>query len=536
MRRLIWIIVAAAVIVGGWWGWQAIAQQRAAEAEAEAQQVETAEAFIGNLAANASASGNLQPQQRAQLALGTAGVVADVAVEVGDIVQEGAVLVRLETAALERAILNAQQTLIIQQSNLASLQLGSSAAQLEAAQAAVANAQAQLDNLLAGGADQVTAAETSLRIAQANVSGAAARLAQAQAGGSEGQRLQAQNALASAESAYLRAQEMHRSTFNCTYDPATEAYDCEGGSAAEEAMRVQVQQAYASFLTAQEQLEAIAPGGNSGGIGVAQASLAQANASLSAAQARYELALAGPTAAQIAAAEAALLQAEAQLARTAQGVTAEQIQIAEAAVAQAETAVALAEYNLSRATLAAPFGGVVTAVFVTKGELAGGVAVEMVNLESLEVVLDVDEVDIGLLSLGQPATIVIESFPDDELSGEIVAIAPKNKLGVAGGLISYEVNLSMGEHGLPLRPNMTASATLITAEQRNVLLIPNRALIINREEGTYTVQLQTDGQIVEQAVTIGLRDGRYTQITSGLVEGDVVIISAVNAPRITFGP
>lgn len=535
MRRLIWILIAVVVVAGGWWGWQAITAQQAA-AEAEAQQVETAVAFIGNLSANASASGNLQPQQRAQLALGTAGVVAEVAVEVGDVVAAGEVLVRLETAALERAVLNAQQTLIIQQSNVASLQIGPSAAQIEAAQAAVASAQAQLDNLLEGGIDQINAAEAGLRIAQANVSGAAARLAQAQAGGSEAQRLQAQNALADAETAYERAQEMHRSTFNCTYDAATGDYDCEGGSAAEEAMRVQVQQAYANFLVAQEQFSNIAPGGNRSGVGVAQASLAQANAALSAAQARYELALAGPTAAQVAAAEANVRQAEAQLARVWQGASAEQIQMAEAAVAQAEAAVAMAEYNLGRATLTAPFSGVVTAVFVTKGELAGGIAVEMVNLDSLEVVLDVDEADIGLLFLGQVATIVVESFPDSTLDGAIVAIAPKNKAGVAGGLISYEVNLSLGAHELPLRPNMTASANLVTAEQRDVLLIPNRALIINREEGTYAVQLLVNGQASEQPVTIGLRDGRHTQITSGLNVGDTVLIGAVNAPRVTFGP
>ena len=535
MRRVIWIVIAAAVVAGGWWGWQAITTQQAA-AEAETQQMETAVAFIGNLSANASASGNLQPQQRAQLALGTTGVVADVAVEVGDVVQAGDLLVQLETAALQRAVLNAQQTLIIQESNLASLQNGPSAAQIEAAQAAVASAQAQLNNLLEGGLDQRTSAEAGVRIAQANVAAAAARLSQAQAGGSEAQRLQAQNARNDAQQAYERAQEMHRSTFNCTYDAATGAYDCQGGSAAEEAMRVQVQQAYANFLAAQEQLDRILPGGNTSSVGAAQAGLAQANAALSAAQARYELALAGPTAAQIAAAEANVRQAEAQLARLLKSVSEEQIQIAQAAVAQAQTAVALAEYNLSKATLTAPFAGVVTAVFVTKGELAGGIAVEMVNLASLEVVLDVDEVDIGLLALGQPATIVVDSFPETTLNGEIVAIAPKNKQGATGGLIVYVVNVSLGTHELPLRPNMSASASFVIGEQRDALLIPNRALIINREEGTYAVQLLVNGQGVEQPVTIGLRDGRHTQITSGLNAGDTVIIGAVNAPRIRFGP
>lgn len=535
-KRSFWIWTAVLVVViGGGLVWRNQSQQSAAVAQEEAQ-VETAEAFIGNLSASASASGNIQPQQTAQLALGTTGVVLEVAVEVGDQVSAGQLLVQLDTAALERAVQNAEQALIIQQNNLTSLTDGATAAQIASAEAAVTNAQAQLDNLLAGGADQVAAAEASLRTAEANVSAAAARLAQAQAGGSAGQQLQAQNALEAAQTAYTQAEEQHRATFDCTYNSATAQFDCVGGSEAEQAARIGAQQAYANLLAAQDQLELVSQGGNTSGIAAAQAGLAQASANRDAAQARYDLAAAGPTAAQIAAAQANVAQAQAQRDKVLAGPTAEQIAIAEAAVAQAQLGLDLARYNLTQATLTAPFDGVVTAVYVTKGELASGLAVELVNLNSLEVVLAMDEIDIGTISLGQQATIVVESFPDVELQGEVVAIAPKNTVGAAGGLISYAVNLTMGDHDLLLRPNMTASANLVTAERNDVLLVPNRALIINRETNSYRVQVQQGETFVSQTVTVGLRDGRYTQITSGLNEGDVVLIGDVNAPRIQFGP
>jgi HlyD family secretion protein len=103
--------------------------------------------------------------------------------------------------------------------------------------------------------------------------------------------------------------------------------------------------------------------------------------------------------------------------------------------------------------LVAPFAGTVTAVHVAVGEYATGLAVELVDTDSLRVVLDVDEVDIGTIRVGQPTIISLETWPQYDLPGEVVSIAPKAKS--VGGIVAYEVQLSFDPRELPVLTGMT---------------------------------------------------------------------------------
>ena len=131
---------------------------------------ETVRAFVGELSAEANASGTVLPQREAGLSLSAPGRVEELSVEVGDEVVAGQVLVRLESGALQRAVRNAEQGLAIQEANLSELQRGATAEDVAAAQASVVSAQAQLDDLLAGPTDMELAdAEAALASAQAQL-------------------------------------------------------------------------------------------------------------------------------------------------------------------------------------------------------------------------------------------------------------------------------------------------------------------------------------------------------------------------------
>ena len=85
---------------------------------------------------------------------------------------------------------------------------------------------------------------------------------------------------------------------------------------------------------------------------------------------------------------------------------------------------------------------------------------------------------------------------------------------------------------------MTANADLLTSEQEDVLLAPNAAINADRGTGTYTVNLVTiddnGEQVVQEVeVAIGLRDGKFSQITDGLVEGDQLLVGD-NLPVFNF--
>jgi multidrug efflux pump subunit AcrA (membrane-fusion protein) len=89
----------------------------------------------------------------------------------------------------------------------------------------------------------------------------------------------------------------------------------------------------------------------------------------------------------------------------------------------------------------------------------------------------------------------------------------------------------LGDADLPVLVGMTANADLITARREEVLLVPNAAITANRQAGTYTVdRVHTDGTVAPVEVTVGLKDGDYTQILDGLANGDRVLLGQLSAP------
>ena len=540
-------------------------QQQQARRDAEALSDQFFTAFVGNLASEASASGQLRPKQEATLALDGSGIVDEVSVGIGDTVQDGQVLVRLQVDDLERALESAKQDLAIQEANLAELRKEARTEDVAAAREAVANAQAQLDDLLAGPSKE------ELARADAAVESALAQLADLEAGPSAEELTQARTRLTSAQTslqaARARTEALDDQLFvaqndidnaQLAKDRARDGYeqlvwrDWKAGVSwgPYSPQGTAVKKAAASYEAAVANLNLTRLQVNDGNLRQAQYQVAQAQAALAAitepktvqvaaaqaqlarAQASLERLVEDKTV-QIASAHAQLKQAEANLAQLLDGASNEQLAIAEAQVGQARISLEEAQANLDNATLTAPFAGLVTDMYVAEGELANGPAVELVNMNSLQVVLDVDEIDVGHIALGQAALITLEPWPDRELSGQVVSIAPKAK-GI-GEIVAFEVHLELDAAGLPVLTGMTANAELTAANRTNVLLVPNRAIIADRQENKYFVNRVDGEELVKTEVTIGLRDSRYTEITGGLEAGDQVSTQETEEPGLDFG-
>lgn len=551
-RKWLWagaalILVIAAVLLGN-----QFLRGDATDAAAQAQTGETVTIVRGDLAASATASGSVTAQRQASLALVASGRVQTVYVEEGDAVEAGDPLVQLESAALQRAVARAQQNVAIQQANLEQLQKGPDAAELAAAHAAVNSAQTQLDDLLDGpSAEEIAAAEANVRAAQANVARASRQLGETRTPADDSAILQAQINLQDAEEAVLEAERSHLRLLDCEQLDNGE-WSCEPGDipfvSEEEEMdlieqaELQVVQARENRNAAQAELARLQEGADQNVVGASQANVSQAAAQRDAAQANLDLLLAGPSEADIAAARSSLADAQANLARLEEGPGALELARAETQLRQAEIALERAQNDLERATLRAPFAGVVTALSVSEGEIASGAAIELLDPTSLEVALDVDEIDMGDLALGQPAQVTLQPWPDEILESEVASIAPAaNSLVLNSAIASFRVRLALPQTDLPIREGMTADASLQTARREDVLLAPNRAITVDRETGQYYVTLVEAGPEGEETtrrveVTIGLRDDRYTEITSGLTEGDQVRIGPVVQPVDLFQP
>lgn len=482
---------------------------------APVQTGEVVTAFTGDLSASATASGQVQASREATLSFPTPGIVAAVHVRVGDVVQEGEVLAELDTTARAISVATAEQTVLVRQAQLDQLLAGSNAADIAAAQAGVASAQANLDTLLAGPRpEEITAAEADLRAAQAAVAATAAQLNSTQDSVSDAELEAARAQLVAAEYQLAQAQEINDRI-------AVQQTD------------IPLQNARNALEVAQANFDSLQAGPDINSVRIAQADVSSASAQSARAQNALDSLLAGPTEAEITAAQLQLAQAQANLDALLNSTTDPQVRIAQAELQQAQLQLADAQEQLEKGRITAPFAGVVTAVYINEGELASGRALDVVDTNSYEVILNIDEADIGIITIGQPATILLEAWPNDTITSQVRSIAPSGTNGTTG-LVSYQARLTL-ETELPVRVGMTANATLVTAERTNVLLVPNRAITANRQTGQYFVTRKTGETTSEQVeITIGLRDETATQVLSGLQAGDELIIGNTDAAG--FGP
>ncbi len=480
---------------------------RSASAQVE-NSGEIVEVFLGDLSAGATATGQLLPSEEAVLSVDAPGKVEAVFVRTGDSVQAGEALVQLDTAVLEVAVSQAELSLDLAEIRLADLQTPAKSVDIASAEAAVANAQARLDDLLDGpSAEEIAIANANLRVSEANLASSYADLGSAQDSISDAQIQAAQAALLNAEIQLDFAVEQNED------NPTEETHQA----------RLNAEQAYAN---AKAQLDALLAGPDTD---AASSTVSSRSARLDASQIDFQNTLDGASEGDIASAEASLAQAEATLANLLEEPTIEALNSAQSEVEQARLSLEDAQSALESATVTAPFNGMITAVYTNQGEIAAGVVVEIVNIDSLEVVLEVDEIDIRDYQVGQPATVTLETWPDVQIDSEISFISPRSERN-NNALVTYDVYLQLQDTELPTLIGMTANANLITAEREDVMLIPNAAITPDRQAGTYSVQLQLDDDSVQEVnVTIGLRDGEFTEITSGLAVGDKILIEAIQA-------
>lgn len=169
-RSVIIILILAAIIGGGLYGYRLYAQE-----EPETPEFETMVVERGTILSTVSASGTIEPEARVLLTFKGSGRVAEVLVQEGQAVRAGQVLARLETDELELALARAEAGLAISRARLAQLEAGPDPSELAAAEAALASAQAAYRELLQ------SPSEDELKVARGNVERARLALEQAQA-------------------------------------------------------------------------------------------------------------------------------------------------------------------------------------------------------------------------------------------------------------------------------------------------------------------------------------------------------------------
>lgn len=181
---------------------------------------------------------------------------------------------------------------------------------------------------------------------------------------------------------------------------------------------------------------------------------------------------------------------------------------------------------LSQQTILAPFAGMVTAIDITEGEFstAGASIIRLETVDQLKIVTEVTESDAVKLALNMPATVTLDALPPTQSWEAAVSyIAPS--ADIVEGVPVYEIELTFNMADKTLRPGLTANVVVHTDSRQGVFAIPRRAVSTQGSQQFVTV-IEKDGSETEREVATGLigSDGAI-EITSGLQQGEVVLIS-----------
>ena len=185
-----------------------------------------------------------------------------------------------------------------------------------------------------------------------------------------------------------------------------------------------------------------------------------------------------------------------------------------------------AKAQLSYATITAPIGGTIASVTTQQGEtVAAGLNaptfITIIDLNKLEVNAYIDETDVGKIGVGQEALFTVDTFADKDFKGKVTAIYPRAVL--QENVVNYITLISIENSEGKLKPDMTANVTITLQKKKGVLAVPGAA--VTREGGRKYVMLQAkDGKTTRREVKTGWKEGTYLEITSGLKEGDVVVV------------
>lgn len=203
---------------------------------------------------------------------------------------------------------------------------------------------------------------------------------------------------------------------------------------------------------------------------------------------------------------------------------------ADIVAAQARVDAAQATINLAR--IVAPFDATVTEVDPLPGDqvAAGATAFRLDDLSSLLVDVEVSEVDINSVKIGQPVTLTFDAILGKEYHGEVVEVAQAGT--VTNGVVSFQVTVEIADADENVKPGMTAAVNVVVQELKDQVLVPNRA--VRLVDNQRVVYLLINGQPVKKELRLGASDGNMSVVAVGDIKaGDVVIL---NPPTNQFGP
>ncbi len=233
-------------------------------------------------------------------------------------------------------------------------------------------------------------------------------------------------------------------------------------------------------------------------------------------------------------------------------------------VDQARAGVQEARDQLSKTTIVAPMAGRITRLAVEEGEVAvpgtfsreTGLLLTVSDLSVIQVKVNVDETDVVRIHLADSVEVSIDAFPDTTFTGRVTKISDSAILTAASSAVNandravdYEVEITLDHPPTDIRPDLSATARVVTDTRKHALSIPIIALTVrentpvsteNRRvdtattgrkketEGVFVVQ---NGRAVFRPVKVGIAGDEYFEVLDGLHAGETIVAGPYQAIR-----
>ncbi len=221
-------------------------------------------------------------------------------------------------------------------------------------------------------------------------------------------------------------------------------------------------------------------------------------------------------------------------------------------IKQAEASLQSTMDNLSKTVYNSPIEGIITSLRVEEGEIAlvgtmnnpGTVLMTIADLSVMEVEVEVDETDVIGVRIEQSAEVKVDAFPNQTIEGKVTEIGSSalQKMTASEESKDFKVVITLENPPEELKPGLSASADIIVADKKDVLVVPISALVLREkedeeknkkkndepEEGVYIVE---DSRAKFYPVQKGIMGEMMIEIASGLKEGQDVVVGPYSALR-----
>lgn len=533
------------LVAGGWWGYSWLHKPSPPPRLVEVSR--------GDVEIVVAESGVLEPLRKVEVKSKIAGRILSLNVEAGDVVREEQLIAQIDPVEVEASLrqqeaqLRAALARLEQAKLLSGYQTYDTSAQVEQARNAVRTAEIRYQQALREAQTQPEITQSTLGQAESSYQSAVDNLNLLVKVTHPQLRTDAQSAVDEARAQRDDAQRQLERQKQLLAKGFVSQREVDLSQTQLTAAEARLQQAEQRLQTLAEQMRLQRAEAESR-VKQAKAALAQARAQAK----RDELRQREVEAARAALEDARLRLKLAEANRVQMSVRQKEVQQAQAAVEQLRSALKEARTRLADTNIRAPMSGVVTQRYIESGELVtSGVAtfssgmplVQIADLSRMRIKLQVNEVDVSKVRVGQKVEIRLDALPDEVFEGIVRKVAPASSVvaqqGAPGGaVIKFPVEVEIAQPDPRMKPGMSAKCRIIVERRRNVLRLPKEALqFADASMARVSVVHRgvVNGKAVDKnetrTVKAGLRGDAFVEILQGLKEGEKVRPQPFQGPK-----